>query len=344
MVSEFTKTEISAQVDAWQDAKNVLTTQHKAILDLWQNNSFTDVVFTGCGSTHYLSLTAASLFQAATGVLARGVPASEILFHHDHLFAKENHTLLVTISRSATTTETVEAAKLFKTTYGNPIVALSCYDDKPLNKLADLNLAVKSGQEESVAQTRSFSSMLILAEGFAQIVGGQAIDTDTFLADSNTLVMEAKKLAEPFSDADHFNQYFYLGSGALYGIAAEAMLKMKEMSLTHAEAYHPMEFRHGPMSMVDEKTVVVGLLSETAYDNEKAVLEHMKALGATTLEISYSADADYSLKNWSEHPSIVRYLPFLQWMAFSRAINKGLDPDNPRNLSQVIELNNFSSH
>ena len=344
MVSEFTKTEISTQVDAWQDAIEVLETHHRSILDLWKKNNFTDVIFTGCGSTHYLSLTAASLFQAATGILARGVAASEILFHHEKLFAKQSNTLLVTISRSATTTETVEAAKLFQSTYGNPIVAISCYDDKSLNEIVDLNLAVKSGQEKSVAQTRSFSSMLILAEGFAQIIGGHQIDVNRFATDTNELVMKAKEQAKSFSDAQQFNQYFYLGSGLLYGIAAEAMLKMKEMSLTHAEAYHPMEFRHGPMSMVDDKTIVIGLLSDTAYESEKAVLEDMKALGATTVEISYAEGADYSLSQWNQNPSIVRYMPLLQWMAFLRATDKGLDPDNPRNLSQVIKLNNFSSH
>ena len=67
----------------------------------------------------------------------------------------------------------------------------------------------------------------------------------------------------------------------------------------------------------------------------------MQALGATTVEISYDQQADYSLTQWSQHPSIVRYLPMLQWMAFSRSIAKGLDPDNPRNLSQVIELKNL---
>ena len=343
MRSEFTKTEISSQVDAWKDASNVLEANHHHISDLWRDNDFNDLVFTGCGSTHYLSLSAANLFQANTGIRARGIPASEILFHHEAIFAKDHRTLLVTISRSATTTETVEAAKLFRKHYGDHIVIISNYNDKPLNEVADLNLSVIKGQEKSVAQTRSFSSMLVVAEGFAQIIGGQAMDNNKFTADTNDLVTDAQTLASSFSNAERFNQYFYLGSGALYGIAAEAMLKMKEMSLTHAEAYHPMEFRHGPMSMVDEKTVVVGLLSDTAYDNEKAVLDDMKSLGATTVEISYDSNAEYSLEKWKNRPSIVRYLPMLQWMAFLRAMNKGLDPDNPRHLSQVIELNNFSS-
>lgn len=342
MTLEYTKAEISTQVDIWQDAIQELVAKQAQIQALWQANQFSDVVFTGCGSTHYLAMTAASLFQWATGVSARAVPASEILFHRQHVFAENRQSLLVTISRSATTTETVEAAKLFRKHYSPHIVTISCYDDKALNEYAELNLVVKSGQEKSIAQTRSFSGMTVLSEGFAQIIGGQSIHAGKFEAENNNLLHQAQTIAQTFSDAEKFNQYFYLGSGARYGIACEAMLKMKEMSLTHAEAYHPMEFRHGPMSMVDGKTVIVGLLDETAYDNEKAVLNDMKALGAQVMEISYAPSADYSLSQWQAQASIVRYLPILQWMAFSRAINKGLDPDNPRNLSQVIELSNFS--
>jgi glucosamine--fructose-6-phosphate aminotransferase (isomerizing) len=232
----------------------------------------------------------------------------------------------------------VQAARLFKNRYGPHILTLSCYDDKPLNQEAALTLAATAGQEESVAQTRSFSSMLALAEGFANIIGGQALSGGRFVGDNTASIEQARNFAERYSHPDHFTQYFYLGSGPLYGLAAEGMLKMKEMSLTHAETFHPMEFRHGPMSMVDQQTVIVGLIGTQGQEAELEVLDEMRQLGATTVSVGSFAEADYPLATDPTRASLVRYLPLMQWMAFSRAIHKGLDPDHPRNLAQVAHL------
>lgn len=332
-----TYTEILMQVDAWQNADAVLTERQSDVKKMWDDGGFTHVIFTGCGSTHYLSMTAASLFQSETGVMSRAAPASEILFHPEQVFSKNQKTLLVTISRSATTTETVMAAERFRENYGENILVISCYDDKPLNQFANFTLAAPAGQELSVAQTRSFSAMTILAEGFAKIVAG-TYQPDLFSHDHGSHIATTLAFIEERGLSEDFEQYFYLGSGARYGLALEAMLKMKEMSLTYAEAYHPMEFRHGPMSMVDERTLVVGLLAEEAYSAEKAVLDHMRKLGATTVEFSPLDSSDFKLKRSKKPYSMVHYLPVLQWLAYYRAIEKGLDPDNPRNLSQVIEL------
>src|SRR5690606_13567687 len=114
-----------------------------------------------------------------------------------------------------------------------------------------------------------------------------------------------------------FQRVFYLGSGALYGLACEAMLKMKEMSLTHAEAFHTLEFRHGPKSMVDSETLIVGLL-DGQNEIELAVIEEMRALGATTITLSQAAGDGISipLQHYADRPSLVHYLPFAQWLAY----------------------------
>ncbi len=79
--------------------------------------------------------------------------------------------------------------------------------------------------------------------------------------------------------------FFFLGSGALYGIASEGMLKLKEMSLTGSEAYHAMEFRHGPMSMCDESAAVVALVSPERAALEEAVLRDISSFGARLVTI-----------------------------------------------------------
>ena len=126
------------------------------------------------------------------------------------------------------------------------------------------------------------------------------------------------------------DRFYFLGSGAQYGLACEANLKMKEMTLTHSEPFHFLEFRHGPMSMANENAVVVVLLSEKNFLPEQAVLKEMQAKGAHILAIA-ETEGDVVLA--SAVPEEVRgvlYLPVLRLMAFYRSLAKGLNPDRPR--------------
>lgn len=110
------------------------------------------------------------------------------------------------------------------------------------------------------------------------------------------------------------------------------------MTLTHSEPFHFMEFRHGPMSMVNQQAVVVGLLSNAARRHEAQVLSEMQALGAKVVSIG-EAQADIEFQ--SGLPESVRgvlYLPVMQSMAFYRSLKKGLNPDRPKNLTAVVQL------
>ncbi|HEX9595480.1 MAG TPA: SIS domain-containing protein, partial [Anaerolineales bacterium] len=138
-------------------------------------------------------------------------------------------------------------------------------------------------------------------------------------------------------------KFFFLGSGLLYGVACEAMLKMKEMSITQSEAYHALEFRHGPKAMVDDSALVVGLLTRRTFDHEAAVLHEMAAMGGTTLALAPGTRSAGHITvhlpdDLPEWVMPVLYLPVLQSMAHARAVSKGLDPDNPRNLTAVVRL------
>ena len=152
-------------------------------------------------------------------------------------------------------------------------------------------------------------------------------------------------LAQTLGEDGAISKFFFLGSGALYGIACEAMLKMKEMSLSYSEAYHTLEFRHGPMSMVGADSLVIGLISPGAARHEGRVLQEMAALGATVLAIGpelggfqHQVDLPADLPAWSMP---VLYLPALQLLAYRRAIYNGCDPDQPHQLSAVISLDDI---
>lgn len=335
MESSTTYQEILTQVDAWKDAAQTISFQQADIQHFWKQGEYEYVIFTGCGSTHYLAMTAASLFQTKMSVLARAVPASELLLHPESIYVQGKRTLLVAISRSGMTTETVQAAQEFVDQGRGEVIVVSCYSDKPLNQAAALTLAVHQGQEVSVAQTRSFSGMLVLVEQLVRLLADEPLNEDLFAQDDQSLIEKTLHFANQFTNPQRFQRYFYLGSGERYGLAAEAMLKMKEMSLTSAEVFHPLEFRHGPKSMVDQETVVIALLGEEGQSAELTVLKEMNALGATTFSIGATPEADWVLPSKN---ALVYTLPVLQWLAYQRSVGKGLDPDHPRNLDQVVHL------
>jgi glucosamine--fructose-6-phosphate aminotransferase (isomerizing) len=340
-----TLNEILSQPAAWDQALDVVQSQREAIDRLRKGHPCLRALFTGCGSTYYLSLAIASLFQELTGGGARAVPAGELLLYPDTIYESDAPTLLVAISRSGTTTETVAAVRRFKHSGRGPAVVITTDGDSPLAGLADLALAIPAGREESVAQTRSFASMYQAGSALAALCGGR----DDLLAPMRGLSAIGTRLIEQYHGLARsvgqnlaIDRYYFLGSGSRYGLACEVNLKMKEMSLTHSEPFHFFEFRHGPMAMVDQAAAVVGLRSSTRSSHEQAVLTEMRVLGAYTLSLGED-DADVAFESGlPEEIRNVLYLPVLQLMAYYRALVKGLDPDNPRNLNAVVYLDTAS--
>ena len=124
------------------------------------------------------------------------------------------------------------------------------------------------------------------------------------------------------------------------------------MSISYAQNFHTLEFRHGPKSVVSEKTLIGFLLSETSYAEELSVLEEVKRLGGTTLVVTNHADArtraaaDLLFDLDSDVPEVARVPLFLlpgQLMGLYTGLKKGFDPDAPRNLSRVVVLDDEDS-
>jgi glucosamine--fructose-6-phosphate aminotransferase (isomerizing) len=340
--------EIQTQTEAWAavlDAARVGANSWRAF---FAQRAGDLTIFFGCGSTYYLSLTAASVFQTLTGQAARGVPAAE-LFLFPETWVTGDHALCgIAVSRSGTTTETLRAVDHLTRVYNAQTAAVTCYSDTPLGERSSLTLVSPKGHEESVAQTRSFSSMLVGCIALAGLARGQSEYVEklaTLPSLGERLMRRNQPLAQSLGENLDLSQVFFLGSGPRYGLACEAMLKLKEMSLTTSEAYHFLEFRHGPKSMVDEKTLVVGLVSEQAREAEIAVLREMKDLGATILILAEAGEnmgwADQVVPFEAKLPELAclpLYLPVLQLFAYYRSVGKGLDPDAPRHLDAVVQL------
>lgn len=326
--------EIKSQSEAWMQALEITSASSlPSALD------YDQVIFTGCGSTYYLSLAAAALYQELTGRAARAVPGGELLLNAGTVLTDQK-ILLVAISRSGTTTETVKAVEKFKATKLGDVLVMSNYDER-LSRLADTSIVIPKGQEESVAQTRSFASMYVAATAFCARMAGR----NDLLESMSGLPAIGERLIRDFEPAARYmgedldlDRFYFLGSGIRYGLACEVNLKMKEMTLTHSEPFHFLEFRHGPMSMVNEKAVVVGLVSESNFSHENAVLNEMQALGGKIVTLGESGVNIAFESGISESARGVLYLPILQLMAFYRSLAKGLNPDRPNNLSAVVEL------
>jgi glucosamine--fructose-6-phosphate aminotransferase (isomerizing) len=94
----------------------------------------------------------------------------------------------------------------------------------------------------------------------------------------NSVMSNYESLAKDTGENLEFDRFYFLGSGIRYGLACEVNLKMKEMTLTHSEPFHFLEFRHGPMSMVNQQALVVGMLSDVNRAHEARVLSEMKEL------------------------------------------------------------------
>jgi len=339
-LGKHTQEEIFSQPESWESALSTLNAKINDLKEIWDTWSYDQVVITGCGSSYYLALSAAVLIEQLSGIPARGVPASEAWFSHPTYFANRR-SLLIAVSRSGLTTETIKACERFLESGSGDLLTISCYPEAPMASMGMTNIILPSGQEQSIAQTRAFST-LYLANIYLSSLWGEREDLLDSLnrlpAIGRRILSNSKGLAEKLGRDADIDRFYFLGSGPRYGLACELSLKMKEMSLSHSEPFHFMEFRHGPMSMVTDSTLMVGLVSPTNKASELKVLDEMRNKGARVLVMS-NQDADVSFDaDLDEVASNILYMPVGHILAFERSISRGLDPDKPLHLTTVIEL------
>lgn len=337
-----TTREILNQPRAWASTLQTLDAQLDDLRRFREGTSQAPIVFTGCGSPHYMALSLATVFRQMTQAPAVAIPASNIwLFTDSHLRGDER--LMVCVSRSGETSEVIQAARTFQQRTGGQVIAITCNEDTSLAKVASHTVILTEAQEISLAQTQSFTSMLIAVLVLIQ----QGIsDGLRKLPDMcQTLLDMHQDLGRQLGRDESLERFFFLGGGALYGMANEAMLKLKEMSLTYSEAFHTLEFRHGPMAMVNAQSLVVGLVSAAAHRQEAGVLQDMRRMGARVLALTPVALPTDAYTHQillpdalSDAERLPLYLPILQLMAEAKAVSKGLDPDTPANLHAFVTL------
>jgi len=151
--------EIISQPETW--AKTTTELNKLGIDSLPDAENYEQVIFIGCGSTYYISIWGARVMQSRHHGFVRPLPSSELMLAPKTWIPAGKKTLLVAVSRSGGTSETLEAVKVFKREFNSETVGVTCYPDSELARMVDFTISVPAGQEKSIAQTRSFTNMML---------------------------------------------------------------------------------------------------------------------------------------------------------------------------------------
>jgi glutamine---fructose-6-phosphate transaminase (isomerizing) len=307
----------------------------------------THALFMGSGTSLYIGQTAAHCFMEITGITASAIPTSEAFLSAASTVPRSGRVVAFIISRSGTTSEALIAATYLRQNHPHvTTVGVTCNEGTELAARCEHCIVLPFASERSVVMTQSFTTMLLALQVVAALVSDNDALLDAFAGLPAALDQQLpaiEELTQRVGTDTTYDTTIFLGLGPNQGLAEEGTLKLKEMTQSTCEAYNPMEFRHGPISIVDERTLVVLFegVRESAYLPD--VRRDLKRHGARVIAIGPhdATGTDEKLVIGGNIPDLARcvlYLPFAQLFAYHRALARGLDPDRPRNLNQVVVL------
>lgn len=286
------------------------------------------VVLVGCGTSYYLAQTIAAAFNL-NGRNAVAVPGAEWARRRGAYLADQSDIAVIALSRSGESTETVQAVQASRAA-GLRTLAITCEKDSSIARAAAEQVYLPTHPEEGIVMTVSASLMLIAGLRMAGVRIAAGIED----AAKAALAATDAGIRALIAGRAHF---VYLGAGAYYGLATEGSLKLQEMSISYSQAFHPMEYRHGPISLVDDKTVAVLLYSPETLDEECRLAPDIAAKGAAILGLGGPGDLSVALDT-NGLSRAVAMLPALQILGERVAEAKGIDTTAPRHLSKVVVL------
>lgn len=313
------------------------------------------VFIVACGTSYYAAMIGKYLLETWARIPVEIDIASEFRYRQPILNEK---TLVMTISQSGETADTLAALRLAKASKAMTL-SLCNVEKSSIDREADGHLFMRSGPEIGVASTKAFmSSMAVLnvwAMGVARVretatAAIEASHIKNLLAIPSQLEVVLsydKYFSEAAEELKKFKGFLYMGRGTQYPIAMEGALKLKELAYFHAEGYAAGEMKHGPLALIDENMAVVMLApTDQWYEKTLSNLEEVRARGGQVISIG-TAD-NHRLKeisryylslpksSWSTDP-MLSVVP-LQLMAYHLASELDYDVDQPRNLAKSVTV------
>lgn len=308
-----------------------------------------------CGTSYHAGLVARYWIEDQAQIPCTVEVASE--YRYRTVVVPKN-TLLITISQSGETADTLAALRFAKDQGYLATLAICNVAGSSLVREADWRLLTHAGPEIGVASTKAFTTQLVallwLTTALAQVRGKSADriagnvmalkQLPEIIEQALTLEPRITTLAERFASKNHA---LFLGRGTHYPIAMEGALKLKEISYIHAEAYAAGELKHGPLALVDEDMPVVSVApSDSLLEKLKSNLEEVRARGGQlitfaceTVDQSDQSNHEIISLPWVEDCiSPILYTIPLQLLSYHVALVKGTDVDKPRNLAKSVTV------
>ncbi|MEC4727222.1 glutamine--fructose-6-phosphate transaminase (isomerizing) [Shewanella sp. D64] len=308
-----------------------------------------------CGTSYHAGMAARYWLEDWAGVSCNVEIASEFRYRKSHLFP---NSLLVTISQSGETADTLAALRLAKEMGYKATMTICNSPGSSLVRESDMAYMMKAGAEIGVASTKAFTVQLAGLLMLTAVIGrhnGMSAEMQAKITQS-LQSMPAKveqalgldeaiaELAEDFADKHHA---LFLGRGDQYPIAMEGALKLKEISYIHAEAYASGELKHGPLALIDaDMPVIVVAPNNELLEKLKSNVEEVRARGGLMYvfaDVDAEFESDDTMKviqvpHCDEFMAALIYTIPLQLLSYHVALIKGTDVDQPRNLAKSVTV------
>lgn len=300
--------------------------------------------FIGCGTASYAALTGQYLFSSIAKKHVNFAIGSEFNYLEDYLTKKS---LVIAISQSGETIDVVEPVINAKKK-GAKIMAITNVLGSSLYRTAHEKILLGAGPEVAVCATKSFVAMcsVLIYLSYEMIGEGEKASKLLIKASENIKRMleeesldNIKKLANKLADADHL---YLIGRGASYPLALESALKLKEVPYMHSEGFAGGELKHGVIALIEKGTpTIVFAPNDETYPSIISNAIEIKARGGYIIGISPKENEAFDiwfpvddLKEATMIPSVV----ISQLLSYYIALEKGLDPDKPRNLAKSVTV------
>ena len=309
-----------------------------------------------CGTSYNAGMTARYWFEALAGVSCDVEIASEFRYRK---FVTRPNSLLVTISQSGETADTLAALRLAKEKGYMAALTICNVSSSSLVRESDLAFMTRAGVEVGVASTKAFTTqlaaLLMLVTAIGKVKGNISNEKEVEIVKAlQSLPAEIEKalafdkdieaLAEDFAEKNHA---LFLGRGEFYPIAVEASLKLKEISYIHAEAYAAGELKHGPLALIDaDMPVIVVAPNNELLEKVKSNIEEVRARGGQ-LYVFADKEAGFTpsegmkiitMPKVNEIVAPIFYTVPMQLLSYHVALIKGTDVDQPRNLAKSVTV------